>query len=480
MIKPSMVHKFDKGDTRDGYEEEEASKASIFESNKADKTTVRAINDAIFRDIDVSKVEHPNFYAILPADIRYNEKLSYFERILYAEVSALSNEKGFCYATNYYFAKRFNISVRTISRAIQSLVDEQLIYSTFEQVGKSIFRKIYLDRRDVRRPFPMENLTSDQVDKLISMGYERHEIKALVEEGKAAREIAEAEFAAKLEAAPSRDSVERIIEEGHILHVPDIYLDMAYMLTETGDYEKVSIYSSVYQEWVGQVGETEAQRIDSLCSDRRIEPHLATEGAVSQGGGQKCLPSPKLSGVDKDVYNNSTKSTVSTNSTKNTSTKSTKSTPSTLSTPPAEEAEPLQESKLELPSWLGRTPELRLARLYETLYEHCYKHPVKLKLIGVERKYLNKILAGRSEMIAGLATILHFEWRGMSGEDGLTHKRLFEAGFPLSWLARDISKYETFIHSKMEIDSDEVAATQVNSAIDKVVEMLGYRLQNDD
>ena len=51
--------------------------------------------------------ETPNYWANLPANVRYSDKINPMERLLYAEITALSNYKGYCWASNKYFGKIF-------------------------------------------------------------------------------------------------------------------------------------------------------------------------------------------------------------------------------------------------------------------------------------------------------------------------------------------------------------------------------------
>ena len=40
----------------------------------------------------------------MPSDVRYSKNINPLEKLLYAEITCLSNYKGFCWATNNYFA----------------------------------------------------------------------------------------------------------------------------------------------------------------------------------------------------------------------------------------------------------------------------------------------------------------------------------------------------------------------------------------
>lgn len=69
----------------------------------------------------------PNYYATIPADVRYNEKLTANSKLLYGEITALSSKKGICWAQNKYFAELYNVDAKTISRWIKQLQEEGFI-----------------------------------------------------------------------------------------------------------------------------------------------------------------------------------------------------------------------------------------------------------------------------------------------------------------------------------------------------------------
>lgn len=78
-------------------------------------------------------MEAPAYYGILPANIRYDKNLKPMEKIMYSELTALSNKNGYCNATNSYFAELYEVSKNTVSLWISDLekagyIKAKLIY----------------------------------------------------------------------------------------------------------------------------------------------------------------------------------------------------------------------------------------------------------------------------------------------------------------------------------------------------------------
>lgn len=65
--------------------------------------------------------EKPSYYAILPADVRYDKNLKPMEKIMFAEITALTESSGYCHAGNGYFAGLYDASNETVSRWISNL-----------------------------------------------------------------------------------------------------------------------------------------------------------------------------------------------------------------------------------------------------------------------------------------------------------------------------------------------------------------------
>ena len=80
--------------------------------------------------------DHPNFYAIIPANVRYDNTLCANAKLLYGEITALTSKEGFCWAGNEYFANLYNVSLRTIQRWILELKTANYIEVLFEENNK--------------------------------------------------------------------------------------------------------------------------------------------------------------------------------------------------------------------------------------------------------------------------------------------------------------------------------------------------------
>ncbi|MFW6016911.1 MAG: helix-turn-helix domain-containing protein [bacterium] len=89
-----------------------------------------------------------SYYAIIPANVRYDKNLKANAKLLYGEITALCNEKGYCWAGNDYFADLYEVSKRTIQNWISNLEKNDYIKIRYKDIVKdgknTTQRRIYL------------------------------------------------------------------------------------------------------------------------------------------------------------------------------------------------------------------------------------------------------------------------------------------------------------------------------------------------
>lgn len=107
------------------------------------------------------------YYAIIPAGVRYDDKLTPSAKLLYGEITALCKKQGYCWATNEYFADLYKTSDKTIGRWIKTLKDRKYIYcksKTFRYADGTI-RKVRYIGLDKNVLSAVDKIVLDHTDK---------------------------------------------------------------------------------------------------------------------------------------------------------------------------------------------------------------------------------------------------------------------------------------------------------------------------
>lgn len=112
------------------------------------------------------------YYAVIPASVRYDKKLPMGARLLYGELTALANATGVCWAGNNYFAKLYEVEVRTISGWVTSLIEGGYITSEVDRAGGnkrsiSIADPIEKNFNSYRKKVLQNNTINNNIDKSI-------------------------------------------------------------------------------------------------------------------------------------------------------------------------------------------------------------------------------------------------------------------------------------------------------------------------
>lgn len=106
--------------------------------------------------------EMPSYYSIIPANVRYDKTLKANEKLLYGEITALTQKTGKCFARNSYFAEIYGVDKCTISRWIKNLCDKGYIKIDIEYSGKQIInRYIQIDQ------YPIDEKVNTPIDEKV-------------------------------------------------------------------------------------------------------------------------------------------------------------------------------------------------------------------------------------------------------------------------------------------------------------------------
>ena len=86
-------------------------------------------------------MNQPTNYTLLPHQVRLDNRLCPFARLLYGEIVALSQQTGYCWASNTFFAQLYQVREKAVGRWLRELRQNGYIRV---EVAKGNQRKIYL------------------------------------------------------------------------------------------------------------------------------------------------------------------------------------------------------------------------------------------------------------------------------------------------------------------------------------------------
>ena len=107
---------------------------------------------------------HQGYFAIIPANVRYDKSVPDGAKLLYGEITSLCDKDGYCHATNQYFADLYGKSRDTISRWMSLLSKAGHIrYIVDSAAGNS--RKIWLAQHVISAREKASENTPDPIGK---------------------------------------------------------------------------------------------------------------------------------------------------------------------------------------------------------------------------------------------------------------------------------------------------------------------------
>lgn len=123
--------------------------------------------------------DQPNYFAIIPANVRYSKDLEPNAKLLYGEITALTHKEGYCWASNAYFASLYDVDERTVKRWISSLHERGFVRVEVKKNGLRWERKIYIENMFTKgQKCPNENPTAENP---LTDGFQRRDKNVPIE-----------------------------------------------------------------------------------------------------------------------------------------------------------------------------------------------------------------------------------------------------------------------------------------------------------
>lgn len=96
--------------------------------------------------------EKPNYYAVIPANVRYDKDLRANEKLLYGEITALANKTGSCWASNEYFSLLYDVKPNAVATWIRHLKEKEYILVDYEyEEGTKEIKKRIISIGDIQK-----------------------------------------------------------------------------------------------------------------------------------------------------------------------------------------------------------------------------------------------------------------------------------------------------------------------------------------
>ena len=108
----------------------------------------------------------PGYYAVIPAEVRYDDVLPPNAKLLYGELTALAAREGYCFAQNAYFCELYKLCDSTITKLLTSLEKRGYIRREVERDadGKVAARKIWINQSTSDAHPPVNIYTTSHKD----------------------------------------------------------------------------------------------------------------------------------------------------------------------------------------------------------------------------------------------------------------------------------------------------------------------------
>lgn len=101
----------------------------------------------------------PGYFAVLPARVRYDAELRPNAKLLYAEITALTNARGYCWISNERLGEWFGLSPKTVGSLIGQLAGRGYLFVEILRDDRQAItgRRLWIERPDDSAPPILKN-----------------------------------------------------------------------------------------------------------------------------------------------------------------------------------------------------------------------------------------------------------------------------------------------------------------------------------
>ena len=116
---------------------------------------------------ETKQPRYPGYTALLPPAVRYDKDLGATSKLLYAEISAMADVTGFCWATNRYLGALMGLTKRSVQMLLTELEDRGyiMIETLRNEKNEVTERRLYITDAGLMRLPPVTKNTSPPIAK---------------------------------------------------------------------------------------------------------------------------------------------------------------------------------------------------------------------------------------------------------------------------------------------------------------------------
>lgn len=108
-----------------------------------------------------------------------------------------------------------------------------------------------------------------------------------------------------------------------------------------------------------------------------------------------------------------------------------------------------------LPEDLGKTPIARIVKVYSLMFRERFGFEPKITNWAMLGRNFKGLLSTYSEWQIASFILVHFDWRGVSGDDDFSFRRLQDKGFPIEWVPNASNAYRVYIQNTLGISFED-------------------------